>query len=331
MDWRPETTATVLPPPNDGDPVRAHFVDKNGTKTEDFELVVFAAGFNLETMIDAPSGKKISPYFWEDDDYADPTVNQAGKDFAIVGMGDGALQDFLRLVFDPGLRCAHDILTRIRLDFVRRVNAALTARKGVASISPRGLGGPLTAGTPLHGFGEKVWRQLEHAISDIDRQTTLASPWDSYSGRGLSDLHADVTHVVDQAGTAFPSELAAAVDTAIRKPALKSITFFAPAPSPSKCYMLNRFLYTLIRWRVSRANSATTLRIGFVPGRLGQSNVTYVPGKYRISLPVIGSQDFDRVVWRVGPGTQQPTSLVEGLRVAVAKHALPYYPPDRFR
>jgi hypothetical protein len=82
--------------------------------TANFDLVIFATGFNREKIPAISPGGQITPFFWQNDDYANPNVSHAGKDFAIVGIGDGALQDFLRLVCDPMFLCASDIVDTIK-------------------------------------------------------------------------------------------------------------------------------------------------------------------------------------------------------------------------
>ena len=95
--------------------------------------------------------------------------------------------------------------------------------------------------------------------------------------------------------------------------------------------MLNRFLFALIVWRLEHAAPALGLpHLDYVQAKVDPATqLSYVAGQFQIMLP--NPRTFHHVVWRVGVGGKKPVSLVDGLRVAIGKHALPFYPPDRFQ
>jgi hypothetical protein len=326
---RYRNTGAALPnPPSAQAPLTVLFEEKNSARqwSEDFDLIVFATGFNLEQIPDIVGFGRVSPFFWEDDDYADPNVSHGNEDFAIVGMGDGALQDFLRLTCDPSLRCAADIIDKIKLQFV----TGFVAAQAVTYSMP----GPVKIVPPMaHPFAQEAWLELQRQLADIDRQATLGGPWDSYATRGMFDLDADVLRVVHVFTARYRTILEPAIDAVLRRPpyALNSITLIAPDPWPSKCYMLNRFLFALIVGRLKHAAPALGLpHVDYVQAKVDPATqLSYVAGQFQIMLP--NPRTFHHVVWRVGVGGKKPVSLVDGLRVAIGKHALPFYPPDRFQ
>jgi hypothetical protein len=298
---------------------------------KEFDLVIFASGFNREHIPEV-SGHKVTPDFWNPDDYTNPLVNYGGKDFAIVGMGDGALQDFLRLVCHTSFQCMSAILDKIKSSFVVGYVAAHTkvVVQPSRGFSPAGI----AAKAPPTSVAEQIWLELERDLADIDRQHVLATPWDSRNNRGMADLHGDVLEVIKTFTARHAKILELAIDGVLRQSpiALNSIALIAPDPWPSKCYMLNRFLSALIMWRLQRPSVPLGLpRIESFQEKVNPSSITAtVGGKYRIALKS-KVRDFDRVVWRTGIGVATPTSWVDGLRVAIGKHPLPFYPPDRFR
>jgi hypothetical protein len=327
--WRPNTIAvlpSVLP---SCPPVRMSMSTANTATqwNEYFDLVIVASGFAQET-VPKIGGVNIAKAFWEHDDYADPGVSHAGKDFAIVGNGDGALQDFLRLVCDPRLKSVSAIVDRIEARFLSPANAPtpwVPPSYGARFPAP-----VVTA--PTSASPGKTWLRMLRYLADIDRQATLVAPWDSDNRRGMADLQADVEWIVHRFASTHAATLVPAIDAVLRSPAdaLGSITLVAPNPFPSKCYMLNRFLFTLIKWRLTHGPAAAGHpRFTSVQEKVDASQLSRVRGRYR--LPLTNPLQVDEVVWRVGIGRDKPVSLVEGLRVAIGKHALPFYPPNRFR
>lgn len=327
LTWRPNTVAALpVAVPAHG-PVTVTITPLQGAppRPETFDLVIMASGFAQET-IPKLGGVKIATAFWEHDDYTNPRVSHAGKDFAIVGYGDGALQDFLRLTCDPQLRSASEIVDRIQSAFL----AMGVASPVLPSHRPAGSYGMMIVGPGAASLREDWLRLLSH-FADVDRQTTLASPWDSDDRRGMADLQADVEWLVDGFARTHPAALVTAIDAVLRSraDALGSITLVAPNAYPSKCYMLNRFLFTLIRWRLVHGPPSWHPRFGSVAEKVDATRLSRVGGRYR--LPLTTPIDVDEIVWRAGIGVPKPTSVVDGMRIAIGRQALPFYPPSRFR
>ncbi|MEP6492260.1 MAG: hypothetical protein ABJF01_06260 [bacterium] len=333
VQWKPRTTAKLplTPPTHAPATVRMTSEASALESHHEFDLVIMAGGFSRET-IPKIAGVKIGKEFWEHDEYANPAANHAGKDFAIVGNGDGALQDFLRLLCHPHVKSASAIVDHIRSQFLLPAHVVAPwlsaySHHGASPLFPT-QGQVVATNIPQ----QEAWLRLLSDLADIDRQSALAAPWDSHSTRGMDDLQADVELVVRRFASNHAGFLVPAIDSVLRQPAdaLGSITLIARNESPTKCYMLNRFLFTLIKWRLTSGPATRPLpRCAFIQESVDVSQLSARGGRYHLSLsePV----HFDELIWRVGIGPARPVSMVDGLRVAIGRHALPFYPPDRFR
>jgi hypothetical protein len=327
--WRWNTEAVLPPKMPSRRPVTITMKTGTSTSNEKFDLVIVARGF-AQANIPRINGSKLrAKAFWEHDDYADSTGRYAGKDFAIVGYGDGALQDFLRLVCDPHLNSASEIVDRIERTFLSLASAPTQWAAPSHGLPHFKV---VVATVPTSLSPREEWLRMLRDLADIDRQTALATPWDTNNRRGANDLQNDVEWIVDRFASTHAAALVPAIDATLRSPAdaLASITLVAPDPFPSKCYMLNRFLFTLIRWRLQYgpAHSGHP-RFTSVADKVNSSALSRIGARYRISLK--SSIDVDEIVWRAGVRRRKPASLVQGLRIGIGTHALPFYPPDRFR
>lgn len=259
-----------------------------------YDIVISATGFGKERIPQWPGQAGfVTPHFWQNDSVANAHYAH-GQNVAIVGLGDGSLQDFIRLVCDPALNTAHAVVDQMRAKFV--------------------AGG----GNPAD------WDAMLAQLTAIDRQATLALPWaaDAYPvwQRAHDTCRGQVLRLL------FVNPVAAwnAVGSVLRQNLPRRIVFFSISRAPTKVYLLNRFLYIALGWRsnklVQQHYGSAALDANSSPGHV-HINVTTQAGH------VVQVGPFEHVIWRMGPAPNSNAAAQGSVRDSLGKVALAYAPP----
>jgi hypothetical protein len=193
-------------------------------RSEWFDYVLYAAGFGSDgdRIPIRGGGTKATREFWSDDDLATPGTAPPPR-VLISGGGDGAMQDFIRALVDPGLATASAVLARI-VDLMRArhpgqrdaIDAAWARVEATATYAET------QAGAAATWMGERepaVWAELQR--HHLAAAAELTRGW----------------------GPALVDALAQVVD---RPLPLRELTLIYPDAVPGKVYALNRFLVMLL-------------------------------------------------------------------------------------
>lgn len=259
-----------------------------------YDIVISAVGFGKERIPPWPAGGGIvTPYFWQNDNVADPhfAVNEK---VAIVGLGDGSLQDFIRLVCDPALDTAHAVIDKMRAEYV--------------------AGG----GNPAH------WEAMLSESAAIDRQAVLAVPWAADPDPIWRRAHSACVRQVLGLVVANPVAATRAALAVLRTNLPNRIVFFSNSLVPTKVYLLNRFLYIALCMRLSGLVQHQLGRATLNP--LSQQGAVHIDVQRR-SRRVDTKGPFDHVIWRMGPSAGLDPAERGSVRDALGRVALAYAPP----
>lgn len=191
----------------------SHFRTGMLAPPRNFGMVLFSTGFGTErTTIGAYSGFR----FWDDDPFerADFGTGLSNPRIFISGGGDGALQDFLRIV---------------------------THHKSAESIY-----------ATLFNGGNKTLRalrrQVERRLRSAEDQAQRAYVWGATAAHNhdvLTRLHQDHQSVVDWLLQSGRQAIRDRIQNLLRDP-FPAVTLCHPCTHFDQCYALNRFLVLLI-------------------------------------------------------------------------------------
>lgn len=282
-----------------------------------YDLIISAIGFASEGIPSAHNAttskmEPVTPSFWQDDDLADiyPVDGQA---IAIVGNGDGALQDFIRIMFDESYMTAWEIITQIE----RHLSSSASAL---------------------------AWEEFKHRMTLLDRQTALSVPWMASPGQAWKDLDRDCGQLVKNLLT-NNSSLLPFIVSLMRTQLPSAINWFCRQQTPDKVYLLNRVLYHFVlnccnvhvyskNGYRSWFNRPLTCPVIFYIANVTLDNTSIVSNYYLLddNTPAKQYGRFDRVIWRTGPvrsGRAHTSTL--STRRALGANAQPYHSPDRFQ
>lgn len=235
----------------------------------------------------------MTPYFWQNDNVADPhfAVNET---VAIVGLGDGSLQDFIRLVCDPALDTAQSVIDKMWAEYV--------------------AGG----GNPAH------WDAMLSELAAIDRQAVLAVPWAADPDPIWRRAHSACVRQVLGLVVANPVAATRAARAVLRTNLPNRIVFFSNSLTPTKVYLLNRCLYIALCWRLG---ARVQHQLGYATlnahSQLGDVHIDV----QRRSRKVDTNGPFDHVIWRMGPAAGLDPAERGSVRDALGRVALAYAPP----
>jgi len=291
--------------------VEIHDMANNRSQTQAYGLVISAVGFPQEDIPYFPGTKTlVTPYFWSRDSLADDPSPHARKPVAIVGLGDGAIQDFVRLTCEPKFITALSLVEGIQSEYVR-------------------LGGATVD-----------WDDMVDQLASIDRQAALALPWaanassvwdeaDENCARAIHSLAAKNKMFIDAVGSCLRFDLPSVIH------------FFTPNSHPQKVYMLNRFLFHALRMSLAPPSRRLVIRGGQIILRphvklvVGDAVLarSSKPGAIQIvALASAGTyistnQTYSHVIWRGGllrdPTKRPMPNIANGLGTA----GQPFAPP----
>lgn len=303
-------------PTVNGRMVNVRIKDSSGTVSPlSFHLVISAVGFGQESIPLDPynTNERISSYFWEDDDLEQPGA-VTDQTVGIVGLGDGALQDFIRVSCDPKYKtalCVYDAIGKaIEVELKQKPHWNNHLVKYMA-----------------------LWDDLRQQLQTVDRQAALAVPWAAQPHDVWHAADRDCEKLVNAFVHAHSGFVSLALDSVLRDAATrpKRIVFISEYDAPGKVYMLNRFLYHLIK-RCSKSDSRPADAIEIEHEKLAAANPVCAPGgrgnQYQIPNCVVY---FDRLIWRAGPKKIKASAVFyKTLRSAIGTTAMPYFPVCRF-
>ena len=201
---------------------------------EQFDVVVLAYGVEADRVVvaDPPPGGNTPKYgptpsvfkglrFWDNDAFEQPSLGLGPGTRALVsGGGDGALQDFTRLV--TGQRSAREVV------------AAL-----IASLPP----------TSLHEVELALWHQDEQA----HRALLWTVPKDASTYHAvLSSVHAAHVALVNELFKKHSTQIAGVLNS-MRVGRNANIELAYPCEHFGECYSLNRFVVLLLAEYLRRA------------------------------------------------------------------------------
>lgn len=276
-----------------------------GVQVEKFDFVVTALGQGEETTAwTDPTGAPVptkSRQFWENDNLGSPNL---GFGFApkilIIGLGDGALQDWWRCLVDPQLRCASDVMRRILL-------VSTTLRQKLAVVAAR------------------LWLGEEQALRAMQFSDTTHTP------ELYAVLDRQYCDEIDRLWRSSSSnDCANAVQNVLRLDLPESLTIIGkePGATPQRVYGLNRFLFHFLRKGID------ALKLGRpVLEILEESDAALVPvaNSYQLhtsSRIAPRTRDFDHVIIRTGPARAAQAAGRVGIRASLGRAGVPFVAPQ---
>lgn len=261
----------------------------------EYDLVISAVGFGQET-IPQRSGYPVTPNFWANDSVEN--TDYGGSRVVIVGLGDGAIQDFVRIVCKPG-----------------------------ASILDH-LGALL---------GAELLNKCADQLIDVDRQSILMAAWSAQfldadnPQPHLAWASANVTCRL-LAREALRRISAQGVNSVVRESLPESVVFVAPTGEPEKVYMLNRFFYFLLEQYFATERLAS-LKAGnpwMWPELSVETGTAVLSDTNSRGILVENSGvtkeiEYDHVIWRSGLQRRVSNELMSQRR-SLGTFPLPYSP-----
>jgi FAD binding domain len=287
--------------------------DINGTQTlpQRFGCVVYALGFGSERV---PDGDFRGFKYWDDDPWDRPdlgTRNRVGERLtvAICGAGDGALQDFLRIV--TGMKSAKDLMTGLEPLLPPKLGLQLAAEEDTAR-------------------RHSAW--LQDSEQDHLHLKRLHSMYESAVAQTL--LEPGVKALVDAVCGPILKRL--------------TVTLYYSCDHFSHCFPLNHFLVLLIlRWADLRGDKALNVidkvRLVGVKGVSphvckGDKNDCHMSAHdlKLVPAPTCGkpggsphTEPADIVIVRLGTDSKLNFDLLEGRSIPRTRQLLPYMPLPR--
>jgi hypothetical protein len=297
-------SATVQPPTgvgrftlrvNGSDPVSVKYKKDGITSVVETKVLIFATGIGLEQKVpdskpkNAPHGP---PDFWSDMESPPwEDIEHTGKRVVIAGAGDGAIQDFLLVVFRERAANLLALVGECGLSAEQRARI-VSAERHVMRL--------LMWNTP----SKEAFGALQTVIDSIVDEVLVHTP----DPIGVLDSIQKSPYIDWIASDSMPIK--------------KQIVF-------SKCYSLNRFLATLtLRVLKNKASSRIRVfknRLNSVHAS-GKQFICCLDGKKKIQL----TSDY-RPLIRLGIDRKASLSKSESyskLRMAMASVPLPFKPAD---
>ncbi|MDB5934198.1 MAG: hypothetical protein JWQ01_1542 [Massilia sp.] len=245
----------TLPARSKTDPSKVEALIQTGgaagvTTSQDFDLIILARGVEDErTAVPRHRGTTTPSFvglpFWENDQFEDPGfgLSPLGKGTVLVsGGGDGALQDYIRLVTGRG--SALEVLQEV-LANNRKIHA---------------------------GQAAMFEQMLYYRINDEENQATRAMIWNENAQQDhtvINTLHSAHREMLRLWERKFPQLWHCAMAelgnmTRGRNPG--RVTLVHSCSHFSACYALNRFVTLLLQRFVGLHFSASTIFTGLQPG-----------------------------------------------------------------
>lgn len=317
LSWRPQTRFLPgsLASAAGGVSVELEDITTGKIKPYWFDYIFYAVGFGTDggQVPVQGGGWKWTRAFWENDDLATNGISPPGR-ILISGGGDGALQDFIRVMVDPGLTTACEVLSAI-IDGMQRLNPA--------------HGGAIAAS----------WTKAEALVTYAEMQAGSATAWSGEDRVHVwSELHRLHCAAAIDVANAWSDELFSALTRVVdRVLPTWELTLVLRTEVPGKVYALNRFLFILLSEYVKYVEEPDSDFFGKHPRRLplrsrrprvqilprhelDLRNSLYDPGTGMYQAEVVdlqgsGSQTFyvDELIVR--HGTMKPPPL--GIRVGI--------------
>lgn len=201
-------------------------VDASGARTpEQFTYIFYAAGFGRDggdvSRAGGGGGTQRTRGFWDNDTLA-TSGTAPPRRILISGGGDGALQDFIRVVVDPKLTTACEVLAEI----VAQMQTALAPQRDALDAS---------------------WAHVEAMIASAETQAEHAATWSKPGWPQVwTELHRAHRAAAATLAKAWGAELLAAIAHVVTRPLpCQELTLVYRDDVPSKTYALNRFLFTI--------------------------------------------------------------------------------------
>jgi hypothetical protein len=244
LDLRFETRLLHYPTPSAvGSPgVNASLWDPvQGNYTEDFDVVVLARGIAREKVTvphdaDDPvtnkSPKFVSIRFWQQDKFQQPTLGLSSSSHRVLisGGGDGALQDYIRLVTGT--------------------NSALLLLEDICAAMPNGAGMLPVLRWRLAEAEEQAHRMQLWSGSAADDHQTLSR---------LHELHLRLLKVLRRRYAADWASAKAMLATLVSHRNPVRVRLVHPCTHFSTCYSLNRFVALLLGRFISEEFGVETI------------------------------------------------------------------------
>lgn len=254
--------------PSGPDRVAVTIKDDGGTRSEQFHLVLFATGMGEEkTWVPQPgkpeyTGGYWGPRFWENDQANEKNLGLDGTQpkVLISGAGDGALQDFIRILTGQE---ASTLLTQMENAFdmshmIQRTAGVLGDSEDLSALKTT----VSDCMADLHAAYE--WQAAKNALWEAENLYRILRHWHGDTRRLDDDTRRIHLYAVDTSDR----DLQATHDDVVRRlftqpstrkilePLLQSWFKDRPLPQPiclvyrettfTRCYGLNRFLASLI-------------------------------------------------------------------------------------
>lgn len=276
-----------------------------GVQVEKFDFVVTALGQGEETTAwTDPTGAPVptkSRQFWENDTVRDHNLGFSyAPKVLIIGLGDGALQDWWRCLVLPDLHCASDVMRRIL-----RTSTSLRQR--------------------LKDTAEKLWLGEEQALramqfSDTSRTPNLYAVLDRQYRDEIDNLWRERSS----------SDSNNAVQAVLRPDPPQNLTIVSKEQggTPQRVYGLNRFFFHFLRRGIDQLRpSGPVLEVLHEPN----ATLTSLPNqRYELHATVSTprTQDFDHVIIRAGPAQQAQHTGRVGVRTSLGRAGVPFVAPQ---